>query len=400
MFKRACIKLRIIVPILVILLLYTGGILLLERRIEKKLTSIRINYEQPLPYNSFLSMILFGDTRSSLMMNRGYTIINDNEGIEDFSALIRKMRYQVLMVFGFLIVVGITLALLIARSISKPIIELANASNDIANGNINVDIDTPQCGELKTLTESFRNIQQGLMEFKEEKSRSEEVAITKHLAAGIAHEIKNPINTVGLIADYMQTNLSPDDPGKRYEFYKLSENMKNELKRINRIVEGFLRLTKPDVYHFQKENINLIIKESISAFEPEIVKQGIRLSLNLKDKLPLIEVDRDKLNQVFSNLFINAVEAMPRGGEIKIFTETINENRIRIEITDTGIGIPQEDKGKIFSPYYSTKKQGFGLGLSLIHSIIQKHKGKISVNSAKGEGACFEILLPVNIKNE
>jgi signal transduction histidine kinase len=304
------------------------------------------------------------------------------------------------MVFGFLIVIGITLALLIARSISKPIMQLANASNDLANGNINVDVDTPQCSELKTLTESFRNIQRGLLEFKEEKNRSEEVAITKNLAAGIAHEIKNPINTVGLIADYIQTNLSPDDPEKRYEFYKLSENMKNELKRINRIVEGFLRLTKPEVYHFQKENINQIIEESISALEPEIVKQGIKLSLNLNDELPLMEVDRDKLNQVFSNLIINAVEAMPRGGELKIVTENTKENRIRIEITDTGIGIPQEDKSKIFSPYYSTKKQGFGLGLSLIHSILQKHKAKINVKSAKGEGACFEILLPVNIKNE
>ena len=82
MFERMCIKVRIIIPILVILLLYTGGILLLDHRIEKKLTSIQINYNQPLPYNSFLSMVLFGDTRSSLMMSRGYAVINDDEGIE------------------------------------------------------------------------------------------------------------------------------------------------------------------------------------------------------------------------------------------------------------------------------------------------------------------------------
>ena len=141
MFERMCIKARIIVPILVILLLYTGGILLLERKIEKKLTNIQINYNQPLPYNSFLSMVLFGDTRSSLMMNRGYAVINDDEGIENFSAMVHKLRYQVLMVFGFLIVIGITLALLIARSISKPIMELANTSKDIANGNINATLD-------------------------------------------------------------------------------------------------------------------------------------------------------------------------------------------------------------------------------------------------------------------
>jgi signal transduction histidine kinase len=397
---KMSIKLRIVVPVLVILLLYTGGILLLEHRIEKRLISLQINYTQPLPFNSFLSMILFGDTRSSLMMNRVYSVINHDENINNVSAMIRKMRYQVLMVFGFLIVIGTTLALLIARSISKPIMELAKLSKDIARGDISNTLESSKNSEFKVLADSFKNIQQGLLEYEEQKSRDEEVAITKHLAAGIAHEIKNPINTVGLITDYIQTNLSPDDPEKRYEFYQLSESMKNELKRINRIVEGFLRLTKPDIYNFQQEDINRIIKDGVSVFEPEIIKQGINLTLNLDDTLPPIRVDRDKLNQVISNLIINAVEAMPRGGDLTITSEMHDDDRIRIEIADTGIGIPREVKSKIFSPYYSTKKQGFGLGLSLIHNIIQKHRGKINVSSEKGEGAKFEILLPVRAENE
>jgi signal transduction histidine kinase len=397
---KMSIKLRIVVPVLVILLLYTGGILLLEHRIEKRLISIQINYTQPLPFNSFLSMIMFGDARTGLMMNRVYSVINHDENINNVSTMIRKMRYQVLVVFGFLIVIGTTLALWIARSISKPIMDLARLSKDIARGDIYNTLDLSKNSEFKVLADSFKNIQQGLLEHEEQKSRDEEVAITKHLAAGIAHEIKNPINTVGLITDYIQTNLSPDDPEKRYEFYQLAESMKNELKRINRIVEGFLRLTKPDIYDFQQEDINRIIKDSVSVFEPEIVKQGISLSLNLNDTLPPVRVDRDKLNQVISNLIINAVEAMPRGGGLTITTEMQDEDMIRIEIADTGIGIPQEVKSKIFSPYYSTKKQGFGLGLSLIHNIIQKHRGKINVSSEKGEGAKFEILLPVKAENE
>jgi signal transduction histidine kinase len=397
---KMSIKLRIVVPVLVILLLYTGGILLLEHRIEKRLISIQINYTQPLPFNSFLSMIMFGDARTGLMMNRVYSVINHDENINNVSTMIRKMRYQVLVVFGFLIVIGTTLALWIARSISKPIMDLAKLSKDIARGDIYNTLDLSKNSEFKVLADSFKNIQQGLLEHEEQKSRDEEVAITKHLAAGIAHEIKNPINTVGLITDYIQTNLSPDDPEKRYEFYQLAESMKNELKRINRIVEGFLRLTKPDIYDFQQEDINRIIKDSVSVFEPEIVKQGISLSLNLNDTLPPVRVDRDKLNQVISNLIINAVEAMPRGGGLTITTEMQDEDMIRIEIADTGIGIPQEVKSKIFSPYYSTKKQGFGLGLSLIHNIIQKHRGKINVSSEKGEGAKFEILLPVKAENE
>ncbi len=400
MFEKMCIRSRIIIPIILLLLMYTGGMLLLEYRVEKKLSSIQIDYNYPLPYNSFLSMVLFGDIRSSLMMNRGYSIIKENEGIENFSQLVRKLRYQVLMVFGFLIIIGIVLSLIIARGISKPIMELADASKGISSGKLYENLTSPKCTELQVLTESLKNMQQGLLENEEEKSRSEGVEITKNLAAGVAHEIKNPINTVGLILDYLQTNLSPDNPEKRYEFYRLSENMKNELKRINRIVEGFLRLTKPDEFNFRKEDINLIIQDTVSVLEPEIIKQGVKTQLKLDDKLPHVKVDKDKINQVFSNLIINAVEAMPRGGDIVISTESNDENRVKVKISDTGIGIPRESVKKIFSPYYTTKKQGFGLGLSLIHNIIQKHRGRISVSSAKGEGAKFVITLPVNFKDE
>lgn len=400
MFGRISIKVRIIVSITLLLLMYTGGILYLGYRVEKKLSSIQFTSSQPLPYNSFLSIKLFGDTRSSLMMGGNYAAINGNDNIEEFSAMVRTQRYQILIVLGFFIVLGVIMALFIARGITKPIMDLADASRGMTKGRGTDKLESPKGSELKVMTESFKHMQEGLLEYEEEKSRSEGVEITKHLAAGIAHEIKNPINTVGLIADYIQTNLSPDDPEKRYEFYKLSENMKNELKRINRIVEGFLRLTKPDQFNFKIEDINKIIRETVSVLEPEIIKNGVKLSLNLHDGIPPVKADRDKLNQVFSNLLINAVEAMPRGGNIEVSTEKLEGEMVRVEISDTGIGIPKEDKSKIFSPYYTTKKQGFGLGLSLIHNIVQKHMGKINVNSDKGEGARFEILLPVSFNDE
>lgn len=400
MFSRMRIKTRILVMIIALLLMYTGGILLLEYRVEKKLSSIQFSANAPLPYNSFLSRVLFGGMHPNIMMSRNYTMVDEDESIENFTGMIRNLRYQVLMTFGFFIILGVILALLVARSISKPIMELAKASRGLVKGNISDTRESPNSSELKELTESFKHMQQGLLEHDEEKSRSEGVEITKHLAAGIAHEIKNPINTVGLIADYIQTNLSPDDPEKRYEFYKLSENMKNELKRINHIVEGFLRLTKPDLFHFKIEDINSIIRETVRVLEPEVIKNGLKMSLRLDNNVPNIKADRAKLNQAFSNLIINAVEAMPRGGDIVISTKKLDGDTVMVEITDTGIGIPNVDKSKIFNPYYTTKKQGFGLGLSLTHNIIQKHKGKINVSSKKGEGARFKILLPVNIGDE
>ena len=400
MFKRMCIRTRIIVMITALLLMYTGGILLLEYRVEKRLSNIQFSVNTPLPYNSFLSMVLFGNMHSNMMVAGRFTIDNEDISAERFTSLVRNLRYQVLMTFGFFIVVGVIIALLISRSISKPIKELARASRGLVKGDAG-DIPEPSnCTELRELTESFNLMKKGLMEHGEEKSRSEGVEITKQLAAGIAHEIKNPINTVGLIADYIQTNLSPDDPEKRYEFYKLSENMKNELKRINHIVEGFLRLTKPDLFRFKTEDINSIIRETVGILEPDVIKNGLKMSLKLEKSMPKIMADRAKLNQVFSNLIINAVEAMPRGGDIVVSTKKVDEKTIMVEIEDTGIGIPIKDKNKIFSPYYTTKKQGFGLGLSLIHNIIQKHQGRVEVSSTKGEGASFKILLPVQLRDE
>jgi signal transduction histidine kinase len=395
-----CIRTRILVSILAILLFYTGGILLLEYRVEKKLSGIQFEQVHALPYNSFLSMVLFGDTRTSLMMGGNYAVFNGEEGIDEFSTLVHRLRYQVLMVFAFFIVTGVILAIFIARGISKPIMELARASGGIFQRDASAELKPPRCTELRVLAESFNSMQKDLREYDEQKSRSEGVEITKQLAAGIAHEIKNPINTVGLIADYIQTNLSPDDPEKRYEFYKLSEDMKSELKRINRIVEGFLRLTKPDAFKFEAEDVNGIIRESVSVLQPEIVKNNITLSLKLDDTVPPVRADRDKLNQMFSNLIINAVEAMPRGGDIEVSSRGLDGKMVKVEILDTGIGIPKEDRNKIFNPYYTTKKQGFGLGLSLIHNIVVNHMGKINVFSEKGKGARFEILLPVDSSDE
>jgi hypothetical protein len=237
-------------------------------------------------------------------------------------------------------------------------------------------------------------MQRELKEINEEKSRLESVEITKNLAAGIAHEIKNPINTVGLIVDYLQTNLSPDVPEKRYEFYKLSENLKKEIKRINKIVEGFLRLTKPTVYSFALENLNELVREGVSTLEPEMAKNGVKAGLQLDPDLPLVRADGDKLAQAISNLLLNAVEALPRGGEITAATRLV-DGRAVVSISDNGIGIPPENIAKIFNPYFTTKKQGFGLGLSIAQDIVHKHEGKLTVSSERGRGTQFVVYLPL-----
>jgi signal transduction histidine kinase len=313
---------------------------------------------------------------------------------------LERFRNQVFAVFGFSILVGIGVSIFFAKRLTKPVMQLVENSGNLSGETLKKHILIPDCVKLRALTDSLKSMHEQYLEQEEEKSRLESVEITKNLAAGIAHEIKNPINTVGLTLDYLQTNFSPEDPEQRYEFYKLSDNVRKELKRINKIVEGFLKLTKPNVYEFTKEDINEIIQHTISLYEPELIKQGVKINLNLDHELPHIKSDKDKLNQVFSNLIINAMEAMPRGGEITISSELNGEEKVNVTFSDTGIGIPQEDIRNVFSPYYTTKKHGFGLGLSLTHSIIHKHHGKITVKSEKGKGTDFIIHLPLDFQDE
>lgn len=398
------IRNRLLIIIFVVVLINGAGFLFVtyscERRAARNNNS---NDEEFLTVEYLQKMMFQGGMYSGFMIPGNYTIAsrfgNNLLANQNLMSMFKELRSQFVFFFLASIIIGLLVSEITARKILNPLNEIANVSNEIAKGNYNVEIKEAKTPELRRIVDSFRIMKNGLAEFEEEKERTESIEITKTLAAGIAHEIKNPINTVGLIVDYLQKNLNPEDPKKSYEFYKLTENMKNELKRINRIVEGFLRLTKPDVYNFKKSNVNSVIKETVSVLEPEAIKQNVRIKLELCNTIPSVYIDRDRMNQVFSNLIINSIEAMPRGGVITISTDKIQDGVV-IVIKDTGIGIEKDNIRKIFSPYYTTKKQGFGLGLSLIHGIISRHRGKIFVSSEVGKGTEFTIMLPEGDGNE
>ncbi|MGQ9616521.1 MAG: two-component system sensor histidine kinase NtrB [Spirochaetota bacterium] len=401
MFQRMCIRNKFITIFLIILLVDLAAVLFLEDKTERELVKTGKNYDQLLSENPLISMLIGGGLHDYFIMQKKFGSAEEQDSLRSIIQIVKGFRNQIILIFGFTLFAGFVMSVIVGRRISKPMTLFSNFIKrmwkDFPDKSPIEDTKIPNCSSLEALAESFRKMHQGLLEYEEEKSRVEGVEITKRLAAGIAHEIKNPVNTVGLILDYIQTNFSPDDSEKRYEFFKLADNMKNELRRINRTVEGFLRLTKPNVFQFEKVDINSIIRDTTSLFDPERVKQGVVFNLELAPDLPLIKADRDKMNQVFSNLIINALEAMPRGGELNITTAfSDGGDNIEVRVSDTGIGIPPEDKGKIFSPYFTTKKQGFGIGLSLIHSIIHGHQGKININTERKKGTEFVILLPID----
>lgn len=394
MFSKTCIRNKIIGIILFLIVTNIIGIYLICITMENNEIIAKGKKFSPLTYDYFMGMELTGDMRNSFLLNRDYPVIVGDSNIATSLQIIHKLHQRLVLLFIISGAIGIGIALYVSRSISKPILKIAHSYKN--GDNLINDHQISGCKELDLLAKSFTKMQRDLLEQEEERSRQESVELTKTLAAAIAHEIKNPINTIGLTMDYIETNLSPNDSKKRYEFYKLFENMKKELARINKIVEGFLRLTVPDRFEFKETNVNEIIKEVGSELEPSLVKNNISMKMELDDDVNPILADEEKLKIVFSNLIINAIEAMPRGGEITIKTGNIDHRRIRVDVVDNGIGIEKDEMSKIFKPYYTTKKQGFGLGLPLILSIVQKHDGRLTVNSKKGNGTTFSILFPVS----
>jgi signal transduction histidine kinase len=242
--------------------------------------------------------------------------------------------------------------------------------------------------------------------------RAENLASLTTLAAGVAHEIKNPLGSISIHVQLIQKALvanremfgnahpaGQDHIGQEpMEYFNLMDKyiavVNEEIDRLNRIVVDFLFAVRPMNMEFREGDINLIIGDLIDFVGYELEEARIACVLELRDRLPLVDVDDRFMKQALLNLIKNAISAMPQGGTLTIKTEA-RDAEIQISVSDTGIGIPEENRLKIFEPYFTTRENGSGLGLTLVFKIIREHQGEIIVKSREGEGTCFTITLPI-----
>ncbi|MDR2758452.1 MAG: PAS domain S-box protein [Spirochaetaceae bacterium] len=247
--------------------------------------------------------------------------------------------------------------------------------------------------------------------------RAENLASLTTLAAGVAHEIKNPLGSLSIHIQLIQKALTAnremfinahpagqDHIGQKpMEYFNLLNKyiavINEEIDRLNRIVVDFLFAVRPMNMEFREGDINNIIEELIKFVGYELEEAHIKYILELGENLPLVDVDERFMKQALLNLIKNAIAAMPQGGTFTIKTET-QDAEIRISVSDTGIGIPEDNRLKIFEPYFTTKENGSGLGLTLVFKIIREHRGEITVKSREGEGTCFIITLPIPPKEQ
>ena len=231
---------------------------------------------------------------------------------------------------------------------------------------------------------SIDQIDEENIRLREELQQSEKLKAIATLAAGMAHEIKNPLTSIKTFTEYLP--LKGADPAFREKFQKI---VGSEVNRINHIVKELLEFSKPGKLAIRKTNINSLLDETLDLLNNEFLISNIKVNKDFS-VVPALSIDPSQMKQALLNILLNAKDAMPKGGILRIKTGPTDQN-VYISISDTGCGIGKEDLNHLFDPFFSKKKGGTGLGLSVVYGIIEKHGGKISVTSAPHEGTEFRI---------
>ncbi len=238
---------------------------------------------------------------------------------------------------------------------------------------------------VRDLTESRRNAQETL--------ESERLNALTLLAAGVAHEIGNPLNSLNIHLQLMERKLRKLPASERADLEESVRVAKDEIRRLDFIVSQFLRAIRPASLQTHLQDVNAVVRESVAFLQAEVEDRDILVETELEENLPPLELDRDQMKQAFYNVIKNAVQAMKSGGILRI-TSVAEPDGVAITFTDTGGGISQENLNKVFEPYFTTKSSGSGLGLLIVRRIVRAHGGEIELQSNEGQGLAFIIRLP------
>lgn len=323
------------------------------------------------------AVLLIGNTRKPLL---------------DLQQNIKTTAFAVAGI-GILLAVGVSLWL--AARFSRPIEQLASASMEVAAGRWDVQVEPGPGSEMQQLAESFNAMTSRLIDQRDRLVQSERVAAWRELARRLAHELKNPLFPLQITVENL-VRARDVAPQEFDEIFKESTStLLAEIANLKAIIGRFSDFSKMPKPQLAYVSLNELVQRIAALHDAQLndPKKLVTLDLQLDKSLSAIPLDADLFHRVLSNLVLNAIDAMPDGGTLTIRTSAAGE-RVRIEISDTGTGLTPEERDRLFTPYYTTKQHGTGLGLAVVQSVVSDHRGTISVTSETGRGTTFIIELP------
>jgi signal transduction histidine kinase len=374
-------------------------------------------------YNLFVPIVV-GNQRS------GYILVSMI--LDDFAELARVNLLKRLVATALVFAVGIAGTGVLAWTYAKPISRVVEAARRVAQGHLDERLPANRRDEIGELNRSFNEMVEGLREKAELEARlhqAERLSAIAHLASGIAHEVRNPLNSISLIIDHLRAQCTPESPTTQGEFTRLTAIIKEEIHRLNDMIGAFLKYGKPLELSRRPTDICKLLDEVLEVAAPKA--QEIRVERDYASDLPQVWVDAPHIKTCFLNLALNALQAMtPNGGTLTVtvrnahgdggqfvdlstgqfvktegpahedqltnrpMDQSTGDGWVEIRFQDTGTGITPENLLRVFEPYFTTKEVGIGLGLALTKQILEEHGGRIELASEPGKGTVARLQLP------
>lgn len=301
-----------------------------------------------------------------------------------------------LAVVGAVIVCGVSIGVL-TYLIQRPMVELQEKMAVISSGNLDVAVTFSQSNdEIGDLGRKFNHMVQQLKESRLEietmhrtqMSRAEHLATLGELATGLAHEIRNPLAGIAGVIEIIGRDLPPSSPAR-----EMVKDVRLEINQINRILTDLLETARPHPPQMMKSSLNTTVEHAVMLARQQVISKPIYIDFQKNPDLPEIDHDSDQIHQVVLNLLLNAEQAIDGSGTVTVTIASEDDCAV-VTVADTGRGMTEQQIAQIFRPFYTTRSNGTGLGLSLVRRIIDDHHGQIEVTSEPGEGSTFRVLLP------
>jgi signal transduction histidine kinase len=335
--------------------------------------------------------VVYRQMDSELANQTNKTILTLMVSTEDIDQTKRQSAITVILVAISGLILVNAIGSLIAFSITVPVKKLVKVTERVTSGDLTVEADVRTHDEIGILAKSFNQMTRELKASRDKLVQSERLAVLGQIAAGIAHDIRNPLTSVKMIVQLLKRKSQDDDSKESFQV------VLDEIDRLEIIVSGLLDFARPMELRLRPANVIDVMKEVVRLMSPNLRHRKIEISVDEANNKQIQEVmiDIDRMKQVFMNIILNSMQAMPDGGKIIIRCVQDNDS-IQINISDTGIGMSEEVLKHAYDPFFSAKSDGTGLGLTNVKKIIELHGGDIQINSTENQGTKVTIKIKEN----
>ncbi len=319
---------------------------------------------------------------------RFYCVLRPMEAIAEAK---RTLTWYILSIAVLVTGLVALISHLIGKNLTNPIKVLVDSTARVATGDLDEQCALKTHDEIGDLAAAFNQMTRDLKQSRDQLIQAERLATAGKMSASFAHEIRNPLSSMRMLAQMLMQK--PEMSQERHQ--QSLRYILEEIERIDTIVKGLMDFARPTALNLTQQSLAPVLKAVLDLMEANLAHHKIALVLDLSTVTPEIQFDSDKLKQAFMNVVLNAMEAMPQGGTLKVST-IVDEDRVGIKVVDTGIGIPEEDLAQLFEPFFTKKTRGTGLGLANVKRILEEHGGSVEIESTLGKGTEVSLWLPLS----